>query len=70
MLTLANLNIVNSKWVFKSKRDAASKITRYKPMLVGWWLLQQLVTDFDELVAPVVRYDCLPLLIPLSESLR
>jgi hypothetical protein len=67
--TPANHNIVGSRWVFKIKRDAAGNISRYKARLVAQGFSQQPGTDFDEIFAPVVRYDSLRLLIALSISL-
>ena len=67
--TPANRNIVGSKWVFKIKRDAAGSISRYKARLVAQGFSQQPGTDFDEIFAPVVRYDSLRLLMAISISL-
>ena len=58
--------IVGSKWVFKLKQDADGNVNRHKASLVAQEFSQQLGLDFDDLYAPVVRYDLLRMLIVLA----
>ena len=62
--------IVGSKWVYKIKRDRKGQISRYKARLVAQGFSQQPGTDFDEIYAPVVRYDSLRLLIANAAHFR
>ena len=63
-------HIVGSKWVYKIKRDSKGVISRYKARLVAQGFSQQPGTDFDEIYAPVIRYDSLRLLIAISAHFR
>src|SRR5258706_10196813 len=63
-------HIVGSKWVYKIKRDSKGQISRYKARLVAQGFSQQPGTDFDEIYAPVVRYDSLRLLIAIAAYFR
>ena len=44
---------IKTKWVFKVKRDAEGRITRYKARLVVCGYAQKFGRDFDETYAPV-----------------
>lgn len=57
---------IKCKWVFKVKRDANGKISKYKARLVAKGFSQRPGIDFEETFAPVVRYDSIRYLLALS----
>src|ERR1700753_933370 len=57
---------VGSKWVFRNKRKEHGEISHYKARLVAQGFTQRPGIDFDEIYAPVVRYDSLRLLLALA----
>lgn len=61
-------NIVDSKWLFRIKKEAGNK-TRYKARLVARGFSQRKGIDYDETFSPVVRHSSLRLLIALAANL-
>lgn len=57
---------IDSKWVFKTKRDADGQIVRYKARLVIKGFAQRKFIDFDETYSPVIRYTSLRYLLALA----
>ena len=66
ILKPAGRKIVSSRWVYKAKGNAQGEVERYKARLVAKGFSQILGQDYDEIFAPVVRYDSLRLLLALS----
>lgn len=57
---------IKCRWIFKLKRDADGRITKYKTRLVAKGFSQRPGIDFDETFAPVVRYDLIRYLLALA----
>ena len=55
--------IINSKWVFKIKRDENGNITLYKARLVAKGCAQKRGYDYDETYVPVARLATLRILL-------
>jgi len=66
ILKPAGRKIVASRWVYKAKGNAQGEVERYKARLVAKGFSQILGQDYDEIFAPMVRYDSLRLLLALS----
>lgn len=62
-------NIIDSKWLFRIKKEAGNKI-RYKARLVARGFRQRKGIDYDEIFSPVVRHSSLRLLIALAAQMR
>jgi hypothetical protein len=57
---------IGLKWVFKIKRDEASRIVKHKARLVAKGYVQQQGIDFDEVFAPVARMESIRMLLAVA----
>jgi hypothetical protein len=62
----ADRKLVDSKWVFKLKRDANGQIARYKARLVARGFTQEKGVDYHETFAPTVRVISIRTLLALA----
>jgi hypothetical protein len=61
----AGRKFVDSKWVFKLKRDANGQITRYKARLLARGFTHEKIEDYHETFAPIVRVISIQTLLAL-----
>ena len=62
-------NIVGSKWIFKHKRDANGNINRFKARLVAQGYTQEYGLDYDEVFAPVAKYNSIRTVLAIANEL-
>ncbi|GJW50646.1 retrovirus-related pol polyprotein from transposon TNT 1-94 [Tanacetum coccineum] len=55
--------IINTKWIFKNKKDESSLVIRNKARLVAVGYCQQEGIDYDETFAPVARIEAIRLFL-------
>jgi hypothetical protein len=58
--------VVDSKWVFKLKRNPDQSIKKYKARLVARGFTQRPGLDFDETYAPVVKFTTLRVMLAIA----
>ena len=57
--------VIGSKWVFKVKENEDGLTERYKARLVAQGFAQRPGHDYNEVFAPVIRYESLRLLFAI-----
>lgn len=57
---------INTKWVFKTKKDVAGNIVKYKARLVGKGYAQRKGEDYQETYAPVIKHSSLRYILALA----
>ncbi len=66
----AGVRLINSKFVYKLKRDWTGKIVKRKSRLVVLGCLQREGVDYDETLAPVAKSIKFRLMLALSQVLK
>ena len=61
-----NCKPIGLNWLFKVKKSAKGEILRYKARLVVKGYSQRQGIDFDEVFAPVVRFESIRVLIAIA----
>src|SRR5882757_380684 len=64
--TPLNAKILDSRWVFKIKRNSDYSISRYKARLVIKGYKQEYGVDYDETFSSVCRYESLRVLFTIA----
>ena len=62
----SNRTAIGCKWVWKTKRGADGRVTKYKARLVAKGYAQVYGLDYEETYAPVARYPSIRALIALT----
>ena len=62
------MKLIDSKWIFRVKKDADGKLHRFKARLCARGFMQRRGIDFNETFSPVVRYDSLRILLAIITS--
>lgn len=63
-------NVIDSKWVFKIKRNQDGNISRYKARLCARGFNQKEGIDYNETYSPTVRYDSIRVIISLAAKYK
>jgi len=63
-------NIVGSKWVFKTKKNADGTLERFRARAVAQGFSQAPGFDFEDTFALVIRYESLRLLIAICARIK
>jgi len=58
-----NKKILSNRWVFRIKKTQEGKFDKYKARLVAKGCMQKEDEDYDEMFAPVVRYETIRALL-------
>eukprot|EP00794_Sanderia_malayensis_P011707 gene11707-biopygen9383 len=61
-------NLVGSKWLFKIKHNADGSISRYKSRLVAQGYTEEAGEDYDEIFAPVAKYNSIRSVLAIANK--
>ena len=62
------MNVIDSKWIFKKKKNENGKVKKYKARLVARDFNQEYGIDYLETFAPVLKIKSLRLILALSST--
>jgi hypothetical protein len=62
------LNIIDTRWIFKKKRNETGQVVRFKARLVARGFTQEYGVDYIETFAPVLKMKSLRLILALSAT--
>lgn len=65
-----NKKVLTNKWVFKIKRNAKGQIEKYKARLVARGHVQKEGIDYEEVFAPVARYEIIRTLLAAAVEIE
>jgi hypothetical protein len=63
-------NLVGSKWVYKTKRNADGTIDKHKARLVAQGYTQEEGIDYNEVFAPVAKYKSIRTILAIANQLN
>ena len=61
---------IGVKWVFRMKKDQTGDVVKYKAQLVAKGYSQKFRIDYEEIYAPVARFDSIRILIAIAAQLN
>jgi histone deacetylase 1/2 len=66
--TSTNKNVINCKWVYRTKRKAYGTIDRYKACLVAKGFKERYGIDYEDTCSPVVKIATIRTVLAISVS--
>ena len=65
---LSGCRPISMKWVYKVKQDESGAIVKHKARLIARGFVQHKGIDFEEVFAPVARWESIQLLLALAAA--
>ena len=63
-------SVVSSKWIFKTKHTVDESIEKYKARFVARGFSQKEGIDYEEALAPIVRYTSIRTILALATKMK
>ena len=64
------IKTIGVKWVFRMKKDQTGAVVKHKARLVAKGYSQKFGIDYEEIYAPVARFDSIRILIAIAAQLN